>query len=77
MKNDPKSKVQITKIPDQLFYGCFIRTLALSEEITTIGIASFSNFRIKEIQFHPKSKLTEIGDNAFYRTEIIQNLLYL
>ena len=38
IESDPLSKIQITKIPDNLFFDCFIGTLTISEEITEIGI---------------------------------------
>ena len=75
-KSDSRSKVQIVKIPDHLFYDCFIGTLSLSEKITTIGLASFSHCKINEIKFHPKSKLTEIGDYAFCQAQITKELQF-
>ena len=73
-ESDPQSKIKITKISDHLFCDCFIGTLTLSEEIVSIGNASFFDCRINEIKFPPKSKLTEIGSYAFYRTQITSEL---
>ena len=75
-ESDPHSNIQISKIPDQLFFDCLIGTLTLSEEISAIGFASFCNCKINEIKFHPKSKLTEIGSYAFYYAKIISTLQF-
>ena len=70
------SKNKIKKIPDDLFCDCFIGTLTLSEDITTISNASFLECRINEIKFHPKSKLIEISSYAFYRSQITKDIKF-
>ena len=59
--------LEITQIPENLFFNCRIGTLAISNNISKIVESSFCECHIDNIIFQQESKLTEICSKAFYK----------
>lgn len=67
---------KVTDIPQYLFYNSEFGELIISSEILTIGLGAFYRCTIKKVNFEKTSKLTTIGNDAFYSASFEESITF-